>query len=119
MAGTNTRAIVSGSLCNGIEKLRRSKPFHLFSPAFCSLQASLPCTGTRIWAEIWMEELCQAEMPVAMKAVHAEQNGIPHEEKARHLSWTRSGGKDQGHPPLTLMKRMCNRDMLCPSDCRL
>lgn len=52
-----------------------------FSPAFYSLKASSPGTGTRIWAEIWMEVMWQVEMPAAMKALPAEQNGIPHKKK--------------------------------------
>lgn len=60
---------------------------------------------------MWMEVLCQAEVPAALKAVSAEHNGIPHQKKkARHLPWSRSGGKEQGHPPLTFMKWMCNKD---------
>lgn len=41
------------------------------------------------------------------------------QRKGRHLSWATSGGKDQEHPSLTIIERMCNRDMLYLDGCRL
>lgn len=57
------------------------KTFPSLSPAFCASQAPIPCIMARIWAEIWMEELCQAETPAQWELSTQNSPEFHNEEK--------------------------------------